>query len=100
VQYGPRVKSVGVYLADYRGCAFHDCWKSYFDYDWEHGLCNGHLLRELTFLWEEQNQKWSNAMIDHLLAIKQVVATASTSGLTALPPTDQERFLKGYERIV
>lgn len=86
-------------LADYRGCAVHDCWKSYFDYDCDHALCNAHLLRELTFLWEEQNQKWAKVMIDHLLAIKEAVATASASGLTALPPADQERFLKGYERI-
>ncbi|MBM3892443.1 MAG: transposase [Verrucomicrobia bacterium] len=39
-------------------------------------------------------------MIDHLLVIKEAVATASAAGLTALPPADQERFLKGYERIV
>jgi transposase len=87
-------------LADYRGRAIHDCWKSYFDYGCDHGLCNGHLLRELIFLWEQQSQKWAQAMIDHLLAIKQAVATASADGLTALPPADQERFLKGYERIV
>jgi transposase len=87
-------------LADYRGRAIHDCWKSYFDYDCDHGLCNGHLLRELIFLWEQQSQKWAKAMIDHLLAIKQAVATASASGLTALPSSDQKRFLKGYERIV
>ncbi len=62
--------------------------------------CNGHLLRELIFLWEEQNQKWAKAMIDHLLAIKEAVATASATGLLALPPADQERFLKDYERIV
>ena len=87
-------------LADYRGCAVHDCWKSYFDYDCDHALCNAHLLRELTFLWEEQSQPWAKAMIDHLLTIKEAVASASASGLTALPPADQERFLKGYERIV
>jgi len=87
-------------LADYRGRAIHDCWKSYFDYDCDHGLCNGHLLRELIFLWEQQSQKWAKAMIDHLLVIKEAVATASAAGLTALPPADQERFLKGYERIV
>jgi hypothetical protein len=39
-------------------------------------------------------------MIDHLLAIKEAVATAGAAGLLALPPADQERFLKGYERIV
>jgi transposase len=87
-------------LADYRGRAIHDCWKSYFDYGCDHGLCNGHLLRELIFLWEEHNQKWAKAMIDHLLAVKEAVATASATGLTALPPAEQECFLKGYERIV
>lgn len=87
-------------LANYRGRAIHDCWKSYFDYDCDHGLCNAHLLRELIFLWEEQSQKWAKAMIDHLLAIKQAVVTAHASGLTALPPADQKRFFKGYERIV
>jgi transposase len=87
-------------LSEYRGRAVHDFWKSYFDYDCDHALCNGHLLRELIFLWEEQSQKWAKAMIDHLLAIKEAVATASATGLLALPPADQERFLKDYERIV
>jgi transposase len=87
-------------LVDYRGCAVHDFWKSYLHYDCDHALCNGHLLRELVFLWEEQSQKWAKAMIDHLLAIKDAVATAGAAGLSALPPSDQDRFLKGYERIV
>jgi len=87
-------------LPEYRGRAVHDFWKSYFDYGCDHALCNGHLLRELIFLWEQQSQKWAKAMIDHLLAIKEAVATASAAGLTALPPSDPKRFLKGYERIV
>lgn len=87
-------------LADYRGCAVHDFWKSYFDYDCDHALCNSHLLRELTFLWEEQKQKWAHEMIDQLLVIKEAVATAGKAGLTALPPSDQNRFLKRYKRIV
>jgi transposase len=87
-------------LSEYRGCAVHDFWKSYFDYGCDHALCNAHLLRELVFLWEEQTQKWAKEMIDHLLRIKEAVATACAAGLTALPPTDQDRFLQGYERIV
>jgi transposase len=87
-------------LTGYRGCAVHDFWKSYFDYGCDHALCNGHLLRELTFLWEEQNQKWAKDMIDHLLAIKEAVAMANAAGLTALPPSEQKRFLKDYARIV
>ena len=87
-------------LSGYRGCAVHDFWKSYFDYGCDHALCNAHLLRELVFLWEEQTQKWAKEMIDHLLSIKEAVATACAAGLSALPPTDQDRFLQGYERIV
>lgn len=87
-------------LSEYRGRAVHDFWKSYFEYDCDHALCNSHLLRELIFLWEQQAQKWAKAMIDHLLAIREAVATANAAGLTALPPTDRERFLNDYERIV
>jgi transposase len=87
-------------LSGYRGRAVHDFWKSYFDYGCDHALCNAHLLRELTFLWEEQDQPWAKEMMDHLLAIKEAVATASAGGLSALPPADPERFLDGYHRIV
>jgi len=96
---GEAMDAAGI-LSDYRGCAVHDFWKSCFDYGCDHALCNGHLLRELVFLWEEQTQKWAKEMIDHLLGIKTAVATARAAGLTALPPPDQDRFLQGYERIV
>ena len=66
---GPRMDAAGI-LSEYRGRAVRDFWKSYFDYGCEHALCKSHLLRELVFLWEEQNQQWAKAMIDHLLAIK------------------------------
>ncbi len=87
-------------LSGYRGRAVHDFLKSYFSYDCDHALCDGHLLRELVFPWEEQDQTWAKEMIDHLLAIKDAVASASAAGLTALPPSDQERFLNAHERIV
>jgi len=87
-------------LPGYRGCAVHDFWESYLDYDCDHAFCNAHLLRELIFLWEEQNQKWAKSMIDHLLGIKDAVDTARTAGLAALPAANLDGFLKRYERIV
>ncbi|MDP9263948.1 MAG: IS66 family transposase [Acidobacteriota bacterium] len=87
-------------LPNFRGCAVHDFWDSYLKYDCDHAFCNAHLLRELIFLWEEQDQKWAKAMIDHLLAIKEAVAAARDAGQTALPDTDRDRFLKRYEHIV
>lgn len=87
-------------LPDFRGRAVHDFWDSYLKYDCDHAFCNAHLLRELIFLWEEQNQKWAKPMIDHLLAIKAAVDTARDAGLAALLAEDLDRFLKRYLQIV
>jgi len=87
-------------LPDFQGRAVHDFWSSYLKYDCDHAFCNAHLLRELIFLWEEQNQTWAKTMIDHLLAIKTAVDTARTAELAALPAEDRDRFLQRYLRIV
>ena len=97
---GREAMDAAAILPDFRGCAVHDFWDSYLKYDCDHAFCNGHLLRELIFLWEEQDQKWAKPMIDHLLTIKAAVEAARTAGLTALPDADLDRFLKRYKHIV
>ncbi len=87
-------------LPNFHGRAVHDFWGPYLKYDCEHAFCDAHLLRELIFLWEEQDQKWAETMIDHLLAIKTAVDTARTSGLAALPDADLDRFRAHYLQIV
>ena len=48
----------------------HDHWKPYFSYpECLHALCNEHLLRELKFLWEEQQEVWARQLSDWLLAL-------------------------------
>jgi transposase len=96
---GQAIDAAGV-LPDFRGRAVHDFWHSYLQYDCDHAFCNGHLLRELIFLWEEQNQKWAKTMIDHLLAVKAAVDAARGRGLDKLPAGDLDRFRKRYLRIV
>ncbi|MEI7903162.1 MAG: IS66 family transposase, partial [bacterium] len=87
-------------LPNFKGRAVHDFWEPYLKYDCGHAFCNGHLLRELIFLWEEQGQQWAQSMIDHLLEIKDAVATARNAGLSALPDADLDRFLQRYPCIV
>jgi len=87
-------------LPAFQGRAVHDFLDAYLTYDCDHAFCGGHLLRELIFLWEEQQQQWAKAMIDHLLVIKDAVDTARTAGQTALPAQDLDRFLKRYLEIV
>jgi len=87
-------------LPNFRGLAVHDFWDPYLKYDCNHAFCNAHLLRELIFLYEEQDQKWAGTMIDHLVMIKTAVNTARDAGLGALPTEDLDRFHKCYLRIV
>jgi transposase len=87
-------------LPDYQGCAVHDFWKSYLDYDCQHALCNAHLLRELNYLSEEDNQPWAAKMSDLLLEIKTAVETSHADGNNALSPSAQKTFRKRYQRIV
>ena len=43
-------------LPHFTGRAIHDFWKPYLTYECDHGLCNAHHLRELTFLYEQHHQ--------------------------------------------
>ena len=50
-----------------RRWVMHDYWKPYFNYgQCLHALCNEHLLRELQFLWEIQDQAWAKKLSDLL----------------------------------
>jgi transposase/uncharacterized coiled-coil protein SlyX len=61
--------SMGI-LPRYQGTAVHDEWSSYFNYGCEHGLCNAHHLRELTYVEEQGGQSWAKQMKEFLLEVK------------------------------
>jgi len=87
-------------LPDFHGCAVHDFWDAYLHYDCHHAFCNAHLLRELIFVGEQQQQPWAQGMIDHLRGIKAAVAGARAAGQTALPAADVKRCRQRYDQIV
>jgi len=60
-------------LADFKGTAVHDHWKSYYRYACLHALCNAHHLRELTYAFEKDGQQWAHDMQLLLLEIKKAV---------------------------
>lgn len=63
-------------LPEYHGVAVHDFWKPYLKYgNCQHSLCNAHLLRELTAVFEnDEKQKWASDMISLLCEIKEAVS--------------------------
>ena len=64
--------AIGI-LCAFLGTVIHDCWASYFLFTAiRHGLCNAHLLRELTAVVENTKQAWAQALIDLLMRMKSV----------------------------
>jgi len=60
-------------IPNFSGHLIHDFWKPYLNYGCQHGLCNAHLLRELTFLFEQEDQIWAKKMFDLLVETEKYV---------------------------
>lgn len=93
------MEAMGI-LPGYRGVAVHDFWSSYLGYRCPHALCNAHLLRELTFIWEEWGQKWSQEMAEALRGWKKLVDRGKARGLGALSARLLQQIEQEYDRIV
>jgi transposase len=87
-------------LPVFQGVAVHDFWASYLGYDCDHALCNAHLLRELTFVWEECRQKWAKLLIEALLRWKKTVQRAVDNGLSALSRGQLREIEAEYRKII
>lgn len=73
-------------LPRFAGRLIHDCLSAYFELKCVHGLCNPHLLRELTFLHEVLRQKWAKRMLELLLRMhRSVSARKDLAGPYAAP---------------
>src|SRR5258708_34287925 len=72
--------AIGI-LPRFQGTSVHDGWRSYFLYACLHALCLVHLLRELTFLAEEQHLEWATELKALLLEMKGASDEAREQGL-------------------
>jgi transposase len=104
--YGPHAKrgaeatqAIGI-LPAFTGRAIHDAWAPYFAYSCDHGLCNAHHRRELTFVYEQGGQGWAKEMKDLLVESKDAVAHARAPEATARSPAQQRRFAKTYDHLL
>ncbi len=87
-------------LPNFEGIAIHDFWKSYYRYGREHGLCNAHLLRELTFVKERHKQAWADELAGLLLKMKAAKERAIAKGKQSLSPATLSRYRSLYEDLV
>jgi transposase len=104
--YAPQAKrgpsgmnAIGI-LPDFKGTAVHDALQAYLGYDCRHGLCNAHLLRDLTAAGEITDQTWPKQIADLLLAIKAEVAQAAAAGQAQLAPQALNDFCAQYQHLI
>jgi transposase len=91
--------AIGI-LANFAGVSVHDGWRSYWQFVCQHALCNVHLLRELTFLYEEQLQAWAGETIELLLDSKAAVEQARAEGRTSLHPLEVADWKARYQTLL
>ncbi|MED0708803.1 IS66 family transposase [Aneurinibacillus aneurinilyticus] len=66
----------------------HDAWQAYFPCtNGSHALCNAHILRELTFLHEHEQQDWAKSLHDLLIEMKRTKEENESLGIS---PSNQE----------
>jgi transposase len=92
--------AIGILLASL-GTVIHDCWATYFRYQHlRHGLCNAHLLRELTAVWENTSQSWSQELINLLLDMKTVKERFLTQNQRSPTRYYINKFNLAYDKIL
>ena len=84
-------------LPYFTGTLIHDHWKPYYTYSCNHGLCNAHHIRELTFAAEEDKQAWAANMKSLLLEMNDAVNVTETGMLHA---NDCAGYKKKYREII
>jgi transposase len=92
------IASFGILLL-YRGILIHDCWAAYLELSCNHGLCNSHILRELTFVYEELHQPWAEALRKLLIDMKQAV-TLHKELNTPISPTEVSLWRRRYRALI
>ncbi|MEK7996396.1 MAG: IS66 family transposase [Planctomycetota bacterium] len=87
-------------LKKFKGRLIHDCLPSYFKLkNCRHGLCNSHLLRELTFIHEVYRQEWARKMSDLQREMLQYVK-ARKECVSRLTAKQLAPWIKRYRAIL
>ena len=93
-------EAIGI-LPPVRGTTIHDGWTPYWHYRaCRHALCNGHHLRELSWVAEQLEQSWAQALKDLLLEMRRAVAAARAAGATQLEAGARASLVARYGELL
>jgi transposase len=87
-------------LPAFRGTTVHDMWASYFLYPSRHGLCNAHVIRELTFALEAFHQRWAGKLKRLLCRVHTLVERRRASEIPMLDERTLKRNRARYDTLI
>ena len=94
------IDEIGI-LPSFIGTAIHDRWESYFRYtDCRHGLCGAHLLRDLRFIAEQENEVWAAQLRTCLEQMNNAIKRAKRLGRSRFNQPVIARWQKTYDRCL
>lgn len=99
---GTAFDEIGI-INRFKGTLVRDCFSAYRRYEQcRHSFCNAHLLRNLTFVGENEpeHRAWTEQFARLLVKIKAAVGRAKLDSRTALSPSQQSYFYGRYHKLL
>jgi len=94
------LEAIGIWPR-FHGRATHDRWASYDQYSaCAHSWCGAHLLRELTFLAEDQQQGWAADLRELLRGMHAAAQEWRARGAPAVPEAERMQWLAQYHELL
>jgi transposase len=93
------LEAIGI-LPLFHGISLHDGWRAYWRYACEHAACNVHVVRELTFLADEEHLRWAADLKAVLLDMKAAADAARSQGLTKVHPVEVVDWEAGFLELL
>lgn len=93
------LEAIGIWPR-FAGRAMHDRWRSYDGYACAHSLCAAHLVRDLTFLAEEDQQAWAAELKDVLLSMHAAAQEWRERGARRVPLQERDEWVAQYFQIL
>ena len=93
------LEAIGIWPR-FQGRAMHDRWKSYDHYGCAHSLCGAHLLRDCTYVAEQEQQPWAAQMHDLLVSMAVAAAEWRQRGASAVPAQERDEWVAQYFELL
>jgi transposase len=93
------LEAIGIWPR-FRGRAMRDRWASYDHYQCDQSICGAHLVRDCTYVDEQEQQPWAQEMADPLLSMEAAAEEWRLRGAAAVPTDERDAWVVQYFELL